>query len=182
MADYWNVIIGSASALLGTTATGYFGLRQGWQNSYEKERDRESQRWLVHREARRAACSKLVSKHYEFDKFVEELWSSRPGENRQIIADTEVTVASLLELVTLVQLEGPPSVGNAAESLGRADQEVATELQELSYQATRRDDDRSLSEITLPEVREVEDIDSLRKGKLEEFIHAARQAIGGESG
>ncbi|GFE38490.1 hypothetical protein Stube_31630 [Streptomyces tubercidicus] len=167
--------------MLGTSATGFFTLRQGWQNSYEKERDREAQRWLVHREARRGAYSKLVSKHYEFDKLVEALWKSRSSENPQLISDTEAVVSSLLELVTLVQLEGPPSVGLAAESLGSADQDVATELQELSFQSRRQGFDRPLDAITGQVVRDIENLDAERGGKLENFIHAARQAIGGES-
>ncbi|MGM9443537.1 hypothetical protein ACTAF0_25220 [Streptomyces murinus] len=178
MSGNWGVLIGAAATLFGASLTGGFALLQGRQGSRDKQRDRLEQRWLVHREARRDACLKLISKHYEFDKLVEKLWSSRPSGNSQLLVGAGEVMASLTELATVVQLEGPSSVGDAAQRLADAASALHTSLLLADDMARRQGDNPSLLDLITGHIEGEEE--ELR-ASLTAFIKTANAAIGGES-
>ncbi|MGA4951481.1 hypothetical protein [Streptomyces lydicamycinicus] len=179
MSGDWGVLIGVVGTLLGASLTGGFSLLQGRQGSRDKQRDRLEQRWLVHREARRDAYLKLISKLYEFDKLIEELWTSKPNGNHQLLRDVSEVAASLEELATVVKLEGPSSVGDAAQRLVEAASDVYTSLLLVDHDASKQDDNPRLLDLI---TRNIEEEEEHARASLTAFIEAANAAMGSEVG
>ncbi|MET8077058.1 hypothetical protein [Streptomyces sp. NPDC005303] len=122
MAEQSIALIGAASALAGVALTGAFTLLKGRQDRLDRQLDRDEQRLMMHREARRAAYAVFLAAYHKVDRHFEEVKKVIPplDPREQICPQmpaTESAIVELLEAGSTVALEGPAEMSAAAHDV-----------------------------------------------------------------
>ena len=128
MAQQSIALISAASALAGVVVTGTFALLKGRQERLDKQADRDEQRHVLHRAARRDVYAQLLTAYHEVDRQFGELYKTRPSTDanvripreQDIFAQVEVLIHTLREAAAAVALEGPTQASAAADDLCEA--------------------------------------------------------------
>ncbi|MEU0075392.1 hypothetical protein ABZ027_38560 [Streptomyces sp. NPDC006332] len=174
-------LISAASALAGVAVTGGFTLLKGRQERLDKEIDREEQRRVMHREARRDAYSQFLSAYHETARGFQEVKKLVPPAHVDDPAgdemdDLEAAIIALQEAGSNVTLEGPPQVQFAADELVEACRDLNLEYTRLC--AAKCGQTQRLYFYDSPD-RDQADV-RLRRA-YRSFQEQARSALGGDS-
>ncbi|MFI8988704.1 hypothetical protein ACIG63_27470 [Streptomyces antimycoticus] len=160
MADQSIALISAASALAGVALTGGFTLLKGRQERTDKQADRDEQRRVMHRAARRDVYAELLTAYHEVDRNFREVAKTRPPADptvpipsgSDVAYQAEASINALRQAAAAVALEGPAEAGAAADKLCEAcfslliafaglDVEHAGSSEPLwSYDSTERDE------------------------------------------
>lgn len=148
MAEQSIALIGAGSALAGVLVTGVFALLQGRQNRLDKQMDRDEQRRLLHRQARKDAYAALLVAYHEVERSLEAVSKSRsiaPGAAvPPLFYTAESAVVALWEAGSAVSLEGPSEAAAAVKRLHDASVKYLGALAELAMEAEADDSDSPL--------------------------------------
>lgn len=122
MAEQAAALISAASVLAGVALTGTFTLLKGRQERLDKQLDRDEQRRIMHREARRDAYAQFLAAYHEVDRKFEQVKKIFPAsDSEQPVAPqlpaVEEAIIALKEAGSTVSLEGPPELSEAANRL-----------------------------------------------------------------
>lgn len=177
-------VIAAVSALGGVFITSAFTLLKGRQERKDKRDDRDEQRKILHRAARKEAYAALLTSYAAVDAALEEFSLLSPsalpdtGLAPEVVTAKNVVLA-LRSAVAAVVLEGPSEVGNAAQELENAC-DVCLTVRLLAV-AQNPNSDESVYSLAKPIAPGVVNQDRRRLENLRLFITAAREALGGDA-
>ncbi|MEU3294567.1 hypothetical protein ABZ722_19680 [Streptomyces longwoodensis] len=122
MAEQSIALIGAASALAGVALTGAFTLLKGRQDRLDKQLDRDEQRLIMHREARRDAYACFLTAYHEVDRSFAEVRKVIPPPDLTMpvspqMPATESAITALAEAGSTVSLEGPAEMSALAHDV-----------------------------------------------------------------
>ncbi|MEV6577261.1 hypothetical protein AB0M92_03725 [Streptomyces sp. NPDC051582] len=180
MAEQAVALISAAGVLAGVALTGTFTLLKGRQERVDRQLDRDEQRLVMHREARRDAYAQFLTTYHEVDRRFAEVKKILPASNpdepvASQLPAAEDAIIALKEAGSTVSLEGPPELSEAASRLCLAC--FALLLAYVSLGAAHRGDSRRLFAYDSPDRDEAEaEVDQAYAA----FQGAARRVLGGD--
>lgn len=139
MTEPFIALVGAGSALAGVLVTSSFTLLKGRQERRDKQMDRDEQRQIMHREARRGAYAAFITAFHEADRKLNEVARTRSGGSDEPVAHelpaAEMAIIALQEAGSAVSLEGPLAVATEARRVTRACFDLLATYAELSASA-----------------------------------------------
>jgi hypothetical protein len=122
MAGESVALIGAASALAGVVVTGTFTLLKGRQERLDKSAERDEQRRIMHREARRSAYVEFLNASHVAERKLHELKKIYPAARPDdppapAMEDLEAAIIALREAGSTVSVEGPAEMHMLADAL-----------------------------------------------------------------
>ncbi|MGW4757283.1 hypothetical protein [Streptomyces chartreusis] len=136
MVERAAALISAASALAGVALAGAFTLFKGRQDRLDKQLDRDEQRNVMQRQARREAYVAFLAAYHEVErKFVEVGDVIPPPHADDLVAPelpaTEAAIMTLQQAGDAVALEGPPEMAPAADRVVSACWDALSEFARL---------------------------------------------------
>ncbi|MFF6912892.1 hypothetical protein [Streptomyces sp. NPDC012466] len=138
MAEQSIALIGAASALAGAALAGVFTLLKGRQDRLDRQLDRNEQRLIMHREARRDAYARFLTAYHEVDRSFGEVRKAVPPPEPGLpvppaLSGVEAAITALSEAGATVSLEGPVEMSLAAHDLVVACSSLLREFAQLAH-------------------------------------------------
>jgi hypothetical protein len=177
-------LIAAASVLGGVMLTSTFNMLKGRQERKDKEAEREEQRRILHRSARKEAYAALLTSYAEADVALDEFGLLRPSAHPATGLAPEVVraknaVLAFRSAVAAVVLEGPAEVGNAARNL-QSSCGICLTVRLIAVN-DHPNSDMPVAQLMTPNVPGVVNQDQMRQERHDAFVAAAREALGGDA-
>jgi hypothetical protein len=181
MAEQSVALISAASALAGVTLTGAFTLLKGRQERLDKQLDRDEQRHIMHREARREAYVAFLTAYHEVERKFEEAGRiiPPPHDDEPIAPElpaAEASIMALKEAGATVALEGPPEMRTAADRVVSACWALLEELAQVN-----RDNVGQSQRLWLYDAPDRDETQAELDRAVLNFQEAARGVLGGNA-